>query len=89
MREIDISQTAQISIGMDPVHFGIMMCSNLAVGQGTPPFGVNLFVAAGVAKAKLEVIIRELVPLLVALVVAVLLITYIEPISMFFVYLAR
>jgi C4-dicarboxylate transporter DctM subunit len=77
------------SIGMDPVHFGIMMCTNLAVGQVTPPFGVNLFVAAGVAKAKLEVIIRELVPLLVALVVAVLLITYIEPISMFFVYLAR
>lgn len=77
------------AIGMDPVHFGIMMCSNLAIGQITPPFGVNLFVASGVAKVKLEIIIKELMPMLVAMIVAVLLITYIEPISMFFVQLYR
>lgn len=78
-----------MAIGMDSVHFGIMMCSNLAIGQITPPFGVNLFVAAGVAKVKLETIIKELVPMLVAMIVAVLLITYIEPISMFFVQMYR
>lgn len=78
-----------IAIGMDPVHFGIMMCANLAIGQITPPFGVNLFVAAGVAKTKIENIIKELLPMLAAMVVAVLLITYVKPISMFFVELAR
>ncbi|MDO5016623.1 MAG: TRAP transporter large permease [Eubacteriales bacterium] len=76
-------------IGMDPVHFGIMMCANLAIGQITPPFGVNLFVAAGIGKTKLEAIIKELLPLFLAIVIAVLMITYIEPISMFLVHLMR
>lgn len=70
------------SIGMDPVHFGVMLCSNLAIGQITPPFGVNLFVASGTAKIKLEKIVSELWPSFAAMVAAVLMITYIEPITM-------
>lgn len=71
-----------MKIGLDPVHFGILMCSNLSIGQITPPFGVNLFVASGVVKMDFQKLIKELTPLFFAMVVAALLITFIEPISM-------
>ncbi len=73
------------SIGVDPIHFGMIVCTNLSVGQITPPFGVNLFVASGVAKVKMEVIIKELLPFFLALVIAVFMVTYIPQISLFLV----
>ena len=75
------------AIGMDPVHFGIMMTVALAIGFVTPPYGVNLFVASAVAKLKIEQVSKAAIPFLVAMFVCLLLIAYIEPISMALVWL--
>lgn len=70
-------------MGVNPVHFGIIMVVNLAIGMSTPPLGVNLFVSCGIAKISIEENSKQLVKFLVANIIALLLITYIEPISMF------
>jgi len=62
---------------MNPVHFGIMMCVNLNIGLITPPLGACLFIACGVAKLKLEEVVKEIWPFIIAEVVALLLITFI------------
>ncbi|MCQ4725117.1 TRAP transporter large permease [Anaerotignum faecicola] len=69
-------------LGVNPVHFGIIMVVNLAIGMSTPPLGVNLFVACGIAKVSVEQITKAIVWLLIANIIALLLVTYIEPISM-------
>ena len=69
-------------IGVNPIHFAMIICTNLAVGQVTPPFGCNLFVACGVANVGLEGISKKVIPFIAALIVCVLLVTYIEPISL-------
>lgn len=69
-------------LGVNAVHFGIIMVVNLAIGMSTPPLGVNLFVACGIAKISIEEITKAVIWLLVANIIALLLITYIEPISM-------
>ena len=74
-----------IAIGVDPVHFGLIMIFNLAIGFITPPVGVNLFVAAGVAKLKIEDVIKGIGPLLVTMIVVLLLVTYIPEISLWLV----
>ena len=71
------------ALGVDPLFFGIIMIVNLAVGMSTPPMGVNLYVACGIGNLKLEQISRAVIPLLAANIIALLLITYIEPITMF------
>lgn len=70
-------------VGVDPVHFGIIMVVNLAIGFVTPPLGVNLFVASGVAGLSLEDIVKGVIPHMVCLLIALLLITYIPQISLF------
>ncbi|MDN5302680.1 MAG: hypothetical protein PWQ60_2194 [Thermoanaerobacteraceae bacterium] len=72
-----------IKIGVDPILFGIIMVVNLAIGMVTPPLGVNLFVACGIGKLTLERISKAVVPFILAMVAALLLITYIPDISMF------
>lgn len=67
---------------MDPIHFGIIMVVNLAIGFVTPPLGVNLFVACNVANAKLEEICKGIFPIVGVMILDLLLITYIEPLSM-------
>ncbi len=74
-------------IGMSPVHFGIMMTVALAIGFVTPPYGVNLFVASAVAKLKIEVVSKAAIPFIGAMLVCLLLIAFIEPISMLLVWL--
>lgn len=74
-------------IGMSPVHFGIMMTVALAIGFVTPPYGVNLFVASAVAKLKIEVVSKAAIPFILAMLVCLLLIAFIEPISMLLVWL--
>lgn len=71
------------SMGINPVHFGIVMVVNLAIGFVTPPLGVNLFVSCNVANAKLEEICKGILPILGVMILDLLLITYIEPLSMF------
>ena len=64
------------SLGMDPVHFGIIMVLNLCIGLCTPPVGTILFVGAGVARVGVAEVIRPLLPLLVAMVAVLVLITF-------------
>lgn len=71
------------SMGINPVHFGIVMVVNLAIGFVTPPLGVNLFVSCNVANAKLEEICKGILPILGVMILDLLLITYIEPLSTF------
>ena len=71
-----------VQLGIDPNHFGIIVVVNLAIGQVTPPVGVNLFVACGISKVSLGDISKSAWPLVVAEIVALLLITYCPGISM-------
>jgi C4-dicarboxylate transporter, DctM subunit len=68
--------------GVDPVHFGLIMVVNLALGMITPPFGVNLFAACTVAKISLDRIIPYLLPFVLVILGCLMLITYIPPISL-------
>lgn len=70
------------SLGMDPIHFGIMMVLNLSIGLCTPPVGSVLFVGCSVANTSIEKVIKPLLPLFIAMIVALLLITYIPSISL-------
>ncbi len=72
-----------IHFGIDPVHFGIIMVVNLALGMITPPFGVNLFAACTVAKISLDRIVTQLVPFVLVVLTCVMVITYIPAISLF------
>lgn len=73
------------ALGMDPVHFGILITANTAIGLLTPPFGVCLFTSASVAKIKIQAIFKEIVPFILAMLVAMLIITFAEPLVMFMV----
>lgn len=65
-----------ISLGIDPIHFGIIMVLNLCIGLCTPPVGSVLFVGCGIAKTSLTEMIKPLLPLYVAMIIALLLVTY-------------
>lgn len=69
-------------LGMDPVHFGIMMVLNLCVGLCTPPVGSVLFIGCSVAGVKIEKVIKPLLPMFGAMIVVLLLITFIPGITM-------
>ena len=69
-------------LGMDPVHFGIVMVLNLCIGLCTPPVGTILFVGAGVAQVSVAEVIRPLLPFVLAMVVVLLGITFFEGISL-------
>lgn len=64
------------SVGVDPIHFGIIMCANVAIGMFTPPFGLNIFVARSVLGVPLETIYRGVLPFAVVQIAALLIITY-------------
>ncbi|WP_017730505.1 TRAP transporter large permease [Nafulsella turpanensis] len=70
------------NLGVDPVHFGIMMVLNLCIGLCTPPVGSVLFVGCGVAGVSISKVIKPLLPLFIAMVIALLLITYIPELSL-------
>ena len=70
------------SIGMSDVHFGLMLITNLGIGSVTPPVGSCLFVGCGVAKVKIEGVTKYIVPIFIAMVVALFLVTYIPQISL-------
>lgn len=69
-------------LGMDPVHFGVMMTVALATGFVTPPYGANLFVASAVSGVRMEKIARNMVPFFVVLVACLLLFTFMPGLSM-------
>lgn len=70
------------AVGVNPVHFGIIMVVNLAIGFITPPLGINLFVASRVGGAQLSEVIKGIVPFIIVMIVDLLLITYLPAISM-------
>jgi C4-dicarboxylate transporter DctM subunit len=70
-------------LGIDPVYFGVVMIVNLAIGMVTPPLGVCLFVACGIADIDLETITRDLWPFLLGMISVLLLITYVPVLVMF------
>ncbi|MFY0626981.1 MAG: TRAP transporter large permease [Reichenbachiella sp.] len=71
------------SIGIDPVHFGIIMVMNLCIGLCTPPVGSVLFVGIGVAGISLEKVIKPLIPLFIAMIIVLMLVTYVPELSLF------
>ena len=72
-----------VEMGMDPVHFGIIMVLNLSVGLCTPPVGSVLFVGCGIANISITQVIKPLIPMFIAMVVSLLLVTYFEGLSLF------
>ena len=73
---------ATAQLGMDPVHFGIMMVLNLCVGLCTPPVGSVLFIGCSVAGVRIDEAIRPLLPMFVAMVVVLFLVAFIPEISL-------
>ena len=73
------------SVGIDPVHFGVIMIVNLAIGFVTPPIGINLFVASSLTGIEVEKIAKKAAPFIVGFLVALVLITFIPQISLLLV----
>lgn len=69
-------------LGMNPVHFGIIMCYNLAVGTITPPVGTILFTGCKVGGVTIETVMKDLMPYFVAIAIGLLLVTYIPALSL-------
>ena len=65
------------AIGLDLVHFGVVMVLNLMIGQVTPPFGVCLFIISDLARVKLEILYKSILPFIIPLIVTLLMCTYI------------
>ena len=70
------------SIGVDPVHFGMIMLVNLGIGLITPPVGAVLFVGAAIGKVSIESTIKALLPFYAALLMVLIAMTYIPAISL-------
>jgi len=70
-------------VGMDPIHFGIMMLVNLCVGLCTPPVGTVLYVAMGIADTTMDKLIKHLVYFIIPMIIILLLVTYWPIVSMF------
>jgi len=69
-------------LGMDPIHFGIMMTMNLCIGLCTPPVGSVLFVGCGIAETTIAKVIRPLLPMFIAMIVTLLITTYWPPLTL-------
>ncbi|MBR9919382.1 MAG: TRAP transporter large permease [Bacteroidetes bacterium] len=70
------------SLGMDPTHFGIIMILNLCIGLCTPPVGSVLFIGVGVAGTTIQKVVRPLLPLFLAMLVALMIVTYVPGLSL-------
>jgi TRAP-type C4-dicarboxylate transport system permease large subunit len=66
---------------MSPLHFGIIIVLNLSIGLCTPPVGSVLFVSCAIAKTSIAKIVRPLLPMYIAMIAALMLVTYIPAIS--------
>ncbi|QNB48443.1 TRAP transporter large permease subunit [Thermanaerosceptrum fracticalcis] len=71
------------SLGVDPIHFGILLVMGAEIGFLTPPLGVNLFVATGIAKVSLEEVSKAVIPFIIALFAVIVLITFVPQIALF------
>ena len=71
-----------VSLGVDPIHFGIFMILNLCIGTITPPVGTTLFVGVKVGQVKIETVFRWLLPYFASIIVVLMLVTYIPQLSL-------
>lgn len=71
------------AFGIDLVHFGVVICLNMMIGLSTPPFGMLLFIVAGLGKTKIAGVIKEILPMVIIMIALLFLCTYCEPIIMF------
>lgn len=77
-----ILMPAAVTLGIDPIHFGIVMVINFSIGAITPPFAVNLFVSSQVAGIKYEEIVKPVLPYIALLAIDLIIISYIPSISL-------
>jgi C4-dicarboxylate transporter DctM subunit len=70
-------------LGIDPIHFGIVVIVNLELGMLTPPLGLNLFVSSGMTGMKLDRVVRATIPFMVSMLAYLLLVTYVPKLSTF------
>lgn len=75
------------ALGIDPVHFGVVLVCCLSIGLATPPFGLDLFVAGNLSEEPPMAVAKRAVPFIISFLIALALITYIAPISTFLVNL--
>jgi C4-dicarboxylate transporter DctM subunit len=71
-----------MQVGIDPVHLGIVITVNCAIGMFTPPFGLNLFVAAGITKSSLTRISKAILPFLIISIITLIIVTYVPEVSL-------
>jgi C4-dicarboxylate transporter DctM subunit len=71
-----------VKVGVDPIHFGVVMVLNLVIGLITPPLGVCLFIACSIAKITLEQIVKAILPFLIATIAVLFIVTYIPELSL-------
>ncbi|GKV65228.1 MULTISPECIES: TRAP transporter large permease [unclassified Sporosarcina] len=71
------------TLGVNPIHFGLIMILNLAIGFITPPLGANLFMAAQISNTKFELLMKAIIPWIIVMIIVLLLVTYIPAISLF------
>jgi len=76
-------------LGMDPIQFGIIITVNLAIGFITPPYGINLFVASAISGESIEGISKQILPFVLAMLVCLMLFTYVPSVSLGLVELLR
>lgn len=72
-----------IKVGIDPIHFGLVMVLNLVIGLITPPLGVCLFIACSIARITLEQIVKAILPFLIAAIGVLFLVTYVPELVLF------
>lgn len=72
-----------IPLGIDPIHFGMIVCLNLSLGLITPPLGINLFIGSNIANVQFEKTFKYVAPIFGALLVVLIIITYIPSITLF------
>ena len=71
------------AFGIDLVHFGVIICLNMMIGLSTPPFGMLLFIVAGLGKTKIAGVIKEILPMVLIMIALLFLCTYVPSIVMF------
>src|SRR4030065_2957486 len=65
-----------VKLGVDPVHFGTFVVMNLGVGFTTPPYGISLFIASGIAKIPMSSIIKPILPYILTMIGFLLVVTF-------------
>jgi len=74
---------AAVSLGMDPIHLGILVEANVGLGMITPPVGICLYVACGISGISIEKSVRALMPFMLVMLVALLVISYVPQVTLF------